>query len=161
MPFDTLTHQTMVCVRWGKNVTNGATNGQGDSRSRIHGDSFAWSRWNSMCSPKTLSGIVFLPHQSKLIYVETGFSAMWWCGIQCSIPKRCQNRVVYHTHHSYNMLKRLLLQCVAVEFLCELPKRFQKSCIYHKNHNQNVLKGILTSMWVVVFSNDSLNRLPW
>ena len=35
------------------------------------GDSFAWSRWNSMCSPETLSGIVFLPHQSQLKYVET------------------------------------------------------------------------------------------
>ena len=38
MPFGTLTHvmyQTMVCVRWGKKVTDGRTNGQGDSRSRI------------------------------------------------------------------------------------------------------------------------------
>ena len=44
------------------------------------GDSFAWSRWNSMCSPKKLSGIVFLPHQSQLKYVKPvslQYVSMW------------------------------------------------------------------------------------
>ena len=94
-------HIKRWCVLDGvKNVTNGATNGQGDSRSRIHGDSFAWSRWNSMCSPKTLSGIVFLPHQSQLKYVET-------VSLQCvdvEFNVLSQNVVIihaiYHTHHS-------------------------------------------------------------
>ena len=35
MPFGTLTHQTMVSVRWGKNVTNQLTEEQGNSRSLI------------------------------------------------------------------------------------------------------------------------------
>ena len=30
MPFDTLTHQTMVCVRWEKNVTSQRTDGRTD-----------------------------------------------------------------------------------------------------------------------------------
>ena len=110
------------------------------------GDSFAWSRWNSMCSPKMLSGIVFLPHQSQLKYVETVSLQSDDVEFKCFIPKRCQNCVIYHTHHSYSILKQLLSQCIAVEFLCELPKRFQKSCIYHTNHNQNVMKEILASM---------------
>ena len=135
MPFDTLTHQTMVCVRWGKNVTNGATNGQGDSRSRIHGDSFAWSRWNSMCSPKTLSGIVFLPHQSQLKYVET--VSLQCVDVEFNVLSQnvVRTHVIYHTHHSYNMLKRFLSAMCRCRILCDLPKRFQKSCIYHTNHN--------------------------
>ena len=74
-------------------MMHGATNGQGDSRSRIQGDSF----YHMQC-------------------VDVEFNVL--------SQNVVRTHVIYHTHHSYNMLKRLLLQCVAVEFLCELPKRF-------------------------------------
>ena len=105
-----------------------ATNGHGDSRSRIQGDSFDWSRWNSMCSPKKLSGIVFLPHQSQLKYVNRFLCNMCRCGIQCAIPKRCQKSCSspHSSHHSYNMLKRFLSTMCRCRILCDIPKRLQK-----------------------------------
>ena len=117
-------------------MTHGASNGQGDSMSRIQVDSFDWSRWNPMCSPKKLSGIVFLPHQSQLKYVNRFLCNMCRCGIQCAIPKRCQKSCSspHSSHHSYNMLKRFLSTMCRCRILCDIPKRLQKSCIYHTNH---------------------------
>ena len=144
-----------------KNVTNGATNGQGDSRSRIHGDSFAWSRWNSMCSPKTLSGIVFLPHQSQLKYVET--VSLQCVDVELNVLSQnlVRNHVIYHTHHSYNMLKQFLSAMCCCKFYVIFQNGFRNHVFTTQIPIKMCWKGFSPQCGVVVFSNDSLNRLPW
>ena len=55
------------------------------------------------CDPKTLSGIVFLPHQSQLKYVET--VSLQCVDVEFNVLSQnvVRNRVIYHTHHSYTM----------------------------------------------------------
>ena len=49
-------------------------------------------------------------------------------GIQCALPKSCQESCSYHTNHSWNMLNRFLCNMCRCGIQCAIPKRCQKSC---------------------------------
>ena len=69
-------------------------------------------------------------------------------GIQCALPKSCQESCSYHTNHSWNMLNRFLCNMCRCGIQCAIPKRCQKSCSspHSSHHSYNMLKRFLSTM---------------